>query len=98
MGPAGTATLSLNELRGELGARELKGSHIDRTWPVPGATLRGGLRFDGRGRGHGVGLCQTGARDLAESGASAGQILAHYYSGATLLPLARVSGAGAALQ
>lgn len=98
VGPAGSATLPLNELRGELGARELKGSRIDRTWPVPGATLRGGLRFDGRGRGHGVGLCQTGARDLADAGASARQILAHYYSGATLLPLARVSGVDSVLQ
>ncbi len=38
----------------------------------------------GRGYGHGVGLCQTGAIAMARRGFSAGQILAHYYAGATL--------------
>jgi stage II sporulation protein D len=38
----------------------------------------------GRGRGHGVGLCQAGAAGLAEEGASCSDILAHYYPGTTL--------------
>jgi stage II sporulation protein D len=38
----------------------------------------------GSGYGHGVGLCQYGAMGLARRGASAGQILAHYYRGTTL--------------
>ncbi len=37
--------------------------------------------FEGRGSGHGAGLCQWGARVLAEKGRSYGEILAHYYPG-----------------
>lgn len=35
--------------------------------------------FAGRGFGHGLGLCQWGARRLAEHGYNAAQILAYYY-------------------
>ena len=35
--------------------------------------------ISGRGVGHGVGLCQLGAADMARRGASFAQILAHYY-------------------
>jgi stage II sporulation protein D len=38
--------------------------------------------FRGRGNGHGVGLCQWGARARALRGESYRQILAHYYPGA----------------
>ena len=34
---------------------------------------------DGRGFGHGVGLCQWGAQGLAQQGYSAAQIVRHYY-------------------
>jgi stage II sporulation protein D (peptidoglycan lytic transglycosylase) len=40
--------------------------------------------FSGRGWGHGVGLCQWGARTMAEQGYRARQILEYYYRGATL--------------
>ncbi len=40
--------------------------------------------FSGHGWGHGVGLCQWGARGLAESGTDWRNILRHYYQGATL--------------
>jgi stage II sporulation protein D len=39
---------------------------------------------DGRGFGHGVGLCQWGAQSKAIKGWSAEQILGFYYPGATL--------------
>jgi stage II sporulation protein D len=42
------------------------------------------LVFNGRGWGHGVGLCQWGAEGFAKAGTSAAEILAHYYPGATL--------------
>jgi stage II sporulation protein D len=42
------------------------------------------VRFSGRGYGHGVGLCQGGARGMAEQGYSARQILTFYYPGTTL--------------
>jgi stage II sporulation protein D len=41
-------------------------------------------RFSGRGYGHGVGMCQWGAKGMAEQGATAPQILAFYYPGTTL--------------
>lgn len=37
--------------------------------------------FRGAGWGHGVGLCQDGAKGMALSGASCEEILRHYYSG-----------------
>ena len=37
--------------------------------------------FDGRGFGHGVGMSQWGAQGMALAGASAEQILTHYYQG-----------------
>jgi stage II sporulation protein D len=40
--------------------------------------------FHGRGAGHGVGLCQTGAEQMAAEGKSYRQILSFYYPGAPL--------------
>lgn len=37
------------------------------------------LVFDGRGHGHGVGLCQEGAAEMATEGRSAREILAFYF-------------------
>jgi SpoIID/LytB domain protein len=37
--------------------------------------------FNGSGWGHGVGMCQEGARGMAEAGFPYDQILAHYYQG-----------------
>jgi stage II sporulation protein D len=41
----------------------------------------GALVFDGRGHGHGVGLCQEGAAEMAAEGRSARDILAFYFPG-----------------
>jgi stage II sporulation protein D len=46
----------------------------------------GGWLFTGRGRGHGVGLCQQGAMARLRSGASVGAVLAAYYPGTELTP------------
>jgi stage II sporulation protein D len=40
-------------------------------------------QFAGRGYGHGVGMCQWGAKAMAEQGYSARQILEFYYPGAS---------------
>ena len=42
----------------------------------------------GKGFGHGIGLCQTGALERATQGQSFAEILAHYYQGAVLTKLA----------
>jgi stage II sporulation protein D len=47
----------------------------------------GGFLFEGRGAGHGVGMCQWGARGMAEAGIDAKTILSAYYPGARLSPL-----------
>jgi len=42
------------------------------------------LKFTGRGLGHGVGLCQTGAEQMGQMGIGYEKILAHYFPGATV--------------
>ena len=49
-------------------------------------------RFEGGGFGHGAGLSQAGAIDLAAQGWSLERILARYYPGTQLLPLSALSG------
>jgi stage II sporulation protein D len=46
------------------------------------------IQFTGRGAGHGVGLCQWGAKVLAERGYSAGTILRYYYPGTEIRAVA----------
>ncbi len=43
-----------------------------------------GVRIEGGGWGHGVGLCQLGAIGLADRGKTPEEIVAHYYPGAVL--------------
>jgi stage II sporulation protein D len=88
---AGTVTV-----RGSAGTQRLRGNDFRRA--VGYDTLKSTLfavaiagevaRFSGRGYGHGVGMCQWGAKSMAELGASANQILAFYYPGTTLSTLA----------
>jgi stage II sporulation protein D len=47
-------------------------------------SVGGGIRFEGRGSGHGVGLSQWGARMMAEGGSPYREILLHYYRGLDL--------------
>jgi len=42
------------------------------------------VSFRGRGQGHGVGLCQTGAEMMGEQGRSYRDILAYYYPGTSI--------------
>jgi stage II sporulation protein D len=44
-------------------------------------------RFAGRGWGHGAGMCQWGAKGMAEYGHTAAEILAFFYPGTTLATL-----------
>ena len=45
------------------------------------------LIAEGRGHGHGVGLCQWGAKGLADAGRSRSDILSYYYPGSEVRPL-----------
>jgi len=49
-----------------------------------GAGAVTGLDGRGGGNGHGIGLCQFGARGMAERGFDYRTILAHYYQGVDL--------------
>jgi stage II sporulation protein D len=82
-------------VRGTTGTQRLRGNDFRRV--VGYDTLKSTLfavavdsevaRFSGRGYGHGVGMCQWGAKGMAEQGASAWQILTFFYPGATLATL-----------
>jgi len=50
------------------------------------------VQFMGRGAGHGVGLCQWGAKELAERGYAAEAILRYYYPGTDIRDLSRLTG------
>ena len=67
------------ELRGSLGAGEMKSVRIRSV-----NMLRKGVEFIGGGSGHGVGLCQWGARLQAEKGRNYDQILRFYFPGSEL--------------
>jgi stage II sporulation protein D (peptidoglycan lytic transglycosylase) len=47
----------------------------------------GAFVFEGRGRGHGAGLCQWGAAGLAREGKTYREILLHYYPGTDVVRL-----------
>ncbi len=70
--------LAGDEVRRLLGYANLKSTFFEIS--VEGATFL----FKGSGSGHGVGLCQWGARGQAEKGRTYRQILAHYFPAARL--------------
>jgi stage II sporulation protein D len=47
----------------------------------------GTISFSGKGYGHGVGLCQQGAMEMAQSGYTYSQILGYYYKGVSLITI-----------
>jgi len=75
---AGERTLTGVELRQILGYTALPSLAFDVS------VEHGAAVFRGRGNGHGVGLCQWGARARALRGESYRAILAHYYPGADI--------------
>jgi stage II sporulation protein D len=51
--------------------------------------------LQGTGNGHGIGLCQSGSKAMAEAGSNFREILAHYYPNATVIILPGADSAGA---
>lgn len=72
-----------SDLRAALGAGELKSTRIARL-----VVRKKGLEFYGAGSGHGVGLCQWGARIQAQKGRGYEKILRFYFPGADLSEVA----------
>ena len=74
-----TVTVDPAALRLAIGSMLLRS-----TWWTSSVVESGQWRVHGRGFGHGVGLSQVGAWQLARDGQSAAAILKHYYIGAGL--------------
>jgi len=74
----GTTTVPAETLRAALGNTELPSVFFELE------LSEGEAVFSGRGRGHGVGLCQWGAKEMAEKGHDFKSILSHYYPGAVM--------------
>lgn len=81
-GDRGTVALRGNDFRRMIGYDLFKSTLfavvVDGEW----------ARFSGRGYGHGVGMCQWGAKGMAEQGYTARQILEFFYPGTSLGSLA----------
>ncbi len=77
-----TALVKASEFRVAVGASALRSCRLDDV-----VLDADGLHVAGRGWGHGVGLCQVGAKALAESGMRAEEIVRTYYPGARLVRL-----------
>lgn len=75
----GEVTVPANTFRLALGSKRLRSARFYVQLEGLGA-----LVFRGRGWGHGVGLCQWGARAQAEEGKSYRQILSYYYPGSRI--------------
>lgn len=72
--------LTAQEFRRIIGFHRLKSTNFSLQW------FGDQLRIEGKGHGHGVGLCQWGSRHLASLGKDYRTILEHYY------PKAKLSG------
>jgi stage II sporulation protein D len=74
----GTTTIPAETLRAALGNTEIPSVFFEVEMS------EGEAVFSGRGSGHGVGLCQWGAQEMAGKGHDNKSILSHYYPGAVL--------------
>ncbi len=70
------------------GGGAAQGAAVPRAGKTPGA-VPSSFVFVGGGWGHGVGMCQYGARGMAEAGRSWRDILLHYFRGALPERIAR---------
>jgi stage II sporulation protein D len=84
IGANGTAHVRGGRIRSALGLREQL-FVIDRRYDESGRIVA--FDFQGRGWGHGVGMCQVGAYGLARQGWTYDQILKNYYTGIELTRL-----------
>lgn len=88
IGDSGTRILSGNEIRQALDLRSTLFQVVPNIPDVASASngvpRPSSFVIQGRGFGHGLGLSQWGARELAAQGYNYQQIVAHYYTGATL--------------
>lgn len=81
-GTTGVQRVKAADVRRAVGTRTLPSLLVRRiTLSLQDAQAPRTLLIEGGGLGHGVGLCQWGARGMALTGADAGSILSFYYPG-----------------
>jgi stage II sporulation protein D len=80
-GTGGTQRIRAADVRRAVGMRTLPSLLVHRVSLTPQAQAQRTLVIEGAGLGHGVGLCQWGARGMALLGADARAILSFYYPG-----------------
>ncbi len=78
--------MTTNEIRSALGFTRIKSGYLN--WKVNSE----GIEFSGVGSGHGVGMCQWGARYMAQQGKSYLEILHYYYPYAKIMGSKLVEG------
>lgn len=78
-GTAGSVEVQGNRFRLAIGPERLRSTYITEL-----EKTKNGFHFEGRGWGHGVGLCQWGARGRAKAGQSYEEILHAYFPEALL--------------
>lgn len=76
-----SALVSANTFRNAVGNTRVKSTAFQLS------EVGRGVEIDGEGYGHGVGMCQIGARAMAEEGKHYQEILAYYYPLAKIAPL-----------
>jgi len=83
--------LSSKRIRKNISAKDFRhilGSRLIRSTNFTVAIKGGKAYFNGRGWGHGVGMCQWGAFSMAKKRKTAADILANYYPGAHIADIA----------
>ncbi|HAN05301.1 MAG TPA: hypothetical protein DCW72_00205 [Elusimicrobia bacterium] len=75
----GYKTVQASEMRKRFGTFEFRSTFLTSIRAVSG-----GYEISGRGWGHGVGMCQEGAKYMAYKGRGYTRILRHYYPGASI--------------
>lgn len=78
----GSASVKGSVFRGRIGARVVPSLLITKFDTAPETPDR--ITIEGGGLGHGVGLCQWGARGMALEGATSSDILNFYFPGTTI--------------
>lgn len=79
IGTLGSEKMSAEKLRALVGYNLLRSGFFDIE------KNKNGILFKGEGWGHGVGLCQYGAKRMAEQGADYRQILEYYFPGTKMV-------------
>jgi len=90
---SGSFAAQASDLRKTFGTYDVRSTLITRITP-----MNGGYEFYGKGWGHGVGMCQDGAKGMALSGRNYKKILRHYYPGASIENVIRKDQAVSRLQ